>query len=189
MRLVPTPSPSIGAFDPRKAGDRVLIEAAAGEDRHVGKPAGVEDAAHAARQRDEIAGVETNAADGDALGLEPRRQRHDLPRRRFGVVGVEQQDEIVGARLREGRERRRLVGERLDEGMRHRAVERDAEIAPGEHGGGAGKAGDIARARRHQPGLGAMRAPQAEIDQQLAGRGQHARAPPWRRSAFADAGY
>ena len=43
----------------------------------------------------------------------------------------------------------------------------------GKHGRGAGEAGDVARPRRHQAGLGAVRAPQAEIDQHLVRRRQH----------------
>ena len=126
------------------------------------------------RQRDEIAAVEANGADRYALRLEPRRQRHDLSRRGLGVVGVEQQHEIVRPRPGKGLERRRLVVERLDERVRHRAVERNAELLAGQHRRGPGEAGEIARARRHQTGFGAVRAAQAEIDQHLVGRGQHA---------------
>jgi hypothetical protein len=42
------------------------------------------------------------------------------------------------------------------------------------HGGGAGEAGEVAGPRRQQPGLGAVRAAQAEVDQRPARRGEHA---------------
>src|SRR6516164_4560330 len=57
--------------------------------------------------------------------------------------------------------------------MRHGAEGWDAEIVLGQSCSCAGKASDIARARGHQPCFSAMRAAQAEIDQQLAGRGKH----------------
>src|SRR6202034_4095914 len=91
----------------------------------------------------------------------------------FGIVGVEQEYEIVGSRLRECRECRRFVIESLDEGMRHGAVERDAEIPAGQYRGGPGETGDVARPCRHESRLGAMRAPHAEVDQDLAGRREH----------------
>ncbi len=60
--------------------------------------------------------------------------------------------------------------------MRHGAEDRDAEPLVGQDGGGAGKARDVAGAGRHEAGLGAMRAAQAEIDEALARRGKdHAR--------------
>ena len=61
----------------------------------------------------------------------------------------------------------------LDEGMRHRAEDRDAVALAGKHRGGAGESGDVARSRRPEAGLGAVRAAQAEIDQRLARRRQH----------------
>src|SRR4249920_1131947 len=56
---------------PAKLRDRVLVETAARKDRHVCKPAGIEDAADAARQRDEVAAVEANAANRYSGSLEP----------------------------------------------------------------------------------------------------------------------
>ena len=56
-----------------------------------------------------------NGANGYARVLEFRRQRHDLPRRRFGVIGIDQQHQIVRSRLRECGEGRDLIVERLYE--------------------------------------------------------------------------
>ena len=57
--------------------------------------------------------------------------------------------------------------------MRHRAESGDAEALLGQHGGGAGKARDVARTGGHDAGFAAVRAAQAEIDQQLARRRKH----------------
>ena len=60
--------------------------------------------------------------------------------------------------------------------MRHGAEQRDAPTHAGQHVGGAAEAGEVAGARRQQPGLGAVGAAQAEIHQQFARRRQpHAR--------------
>ena len=57
-----------------------------------------------------------------------RRQRHHLVRRRLGVPGVDQQHHVVGLRVGEMLEGQRLVVVRLDEGMRHGAEQRNAEL-------------------------------------------------------------
>jgi hypothetical protein len=61
----------------------------------------------------------------------------------------------------------------LDKGMRHGAVDRDAECPIGQHRGSAREPGDIARASGHQSSVGAVRPPQPEIDEQLARSGKH----------------
>ena len=61
------------------------------------EPAVVEDAPHALGERDQIAAVEAHAAHGDAGGLEARRERDDFARRRLGVVGVDQQGQVLAA--------------------------------------------------------------------------------------------
>src|SRR5262249_27561681 len=53
--------------------DRILIDAATGEDGHVTEPALVEDAPHRLGQRDEVAAVEAHTAHRDARCFEPRR--------------------------------------------------------------------------------------------------------------------
>ena len=61
----------------------------------------VENAPHALRQRDQIAAVEAHRARSlMPRRLEPRRQRHDLSGRGLGVVGVDQQHQVVGPRAR-----------------------------------------------------------------------------------------
>ena len=57
--------------------------------------------------------------------------------------------------------------------VRHGPEYRDAKLLVGQDRGGAGKAGDIARARSQKPCLGAVRAAQAEIDEAFARRGKH----------------
>ena len=76
--------------------------------------------------------------------------------------------------MREIEERGDLAVVRLDKGMRHRAVHGYAEESCRKHGRGAREAGEVRSARREHAGFGAMRAPQAEVDQQLARRGERA---------------
>ena len=56
--------------------------------------------AHRPRQCREIAAVEAHGADRDAVGLEPRRERDHLPGAGLGVVGVDQQRQVVAAATR-----------------------------------------------------------------------------------------
>ena len=173
---MPTPRPSIGAPARVKAASASSSRPPLAKIVTRGKSARIENAAHAARQRVDIAGIEPHAADRDAGRLKPRRQRHDFAGRGLGVVGVEQQHEIVRPRLRERGKCRGLVVERLDEGMRHGAVERDAERASGLAPSRCRRSRRVACPRGHQPGLGAVRAPHAEIDQTLPGAASmHAR--------------
>ena len=129
--------------------------------------------ANLARHRGQVAAVDAHAADRNAVGLQFRRQLDHFARAGFGVVGVDQQDHAFGPRAREILERVRLVVVHLHEGMRHGADDRHAVALAGQHIGGAGKARDVARARRIKPGLGAVRGAQAEIGEVLAGRRQH----------------
>ncbi len=121
----------------------------------------------------EVAAVDAHAADRDAVGFEARRQLHHFARALLGVVGVDQQDDALGPRAREILERGHLVVVHLHERVRHGADDRHAVAFAGEHIGGAGKAGDVAGARRIQSGLGAMRGAQAEIGQDFSRRRQH----------------
>ena len=57
----------------------------------------------------------------DAVARELGRKLHDLVRGGFGVVGVDQQSDVVGMAAREMLERFELVVVRLDERVRHRA--------------------------------------------------------------------
>ena len=122
----------------------VLVETAAREDRHVGKPTLIENAPHAFGKRNQIAAVEAHAADTDTGSLQPRRKRHDLSGRGLGVVGIDQEDQAVRPSVRKSLEGIGLVVVGLDVGMRHRAENRDIEKPGGEHRGGAGKAGNVA---------------------------------------------
>ena len=79
-----------------RLGELDLVDAAAGEDRHLLQSALIEDAPHALRQRDQVAAVEPHAANGDAGSLEAGREGDDLSCRFLGVVGVDQQDQVLG---------------------------------------------------------------------------------------------
>ena len=84
-----------------ECGQRILVEAAAGEDRHVGKPPRSRMPRTLFGQGDEIAAVQPHAADRDARGLAAAAPAPRLSGRGFGVVGVDEQDQIVGPRARE----------------------------------------------------------------------------------------
>src|SRR6185437_13650260 len=123
----------------------VLVDAAADQYDDTVQPAGVEDGAHLARLRSEVAGVDAHAANGDAVGRKLGRERDDFARAGFGIVGVDQEDHAVRPRAREILERLRFVVVHLHEGMRHGADDRHAVARSGFHVGGAGKAGEVAR--------------------------------------------
>jgi hypothetical protein len=133
----------------------------------------IEDGAHAFRQCDKVAAVQSHGADPDALGRKTRRQRDDGPRRRLGVVGVEQQRQVLRPRMCEALERDAFAVVSLNERMSHGAEARNAELFFGHDRRAPGEAGDVAGAGRHQAGIGAMGAAQAEIDQQLARCGEN----------------
>ncbi len=85
----------------------VLVQAAADEDVHIREPAVVENPPHRPGERGEIAAVDAHGAHRDAVGLELRRQRDHLAGRRLGVVGVDQQGQVLAPRAGEVLERRR----------------------------------------------------------------------------------
>jgi len=62
VMLVPMPMPSIGASARAKAASESSSSPPRREDRHLTKAAPIENVAHALCERDEIAAVETNAA-------------------------------------------------------------------------------------------------------------------------------
>src|SRR5262249_60834886 len=136
------------------------------------EPARVEDGAHAPRQRAEIAAVETDGADGDSGGGELRRQRYRLARGRLAVIGVEEQGQALRPGASETLKGGRLVVMGFDEGVRHRANRRDAELPLGFDCRGSGKTGDVARAGGEQPGLAAVGAAEAEIEDRRAAAGE-----------------
>ena len=55
----------------------------------------------------------------------------------------------------------------LNEGMCHGSVHRNAELYSCQHCGGSGESGQVARPGRQEPGLGPMRAPEAEVHKRL----------------------
>ena len=86
-------------------------------------PAGPRSSRIARARRDEV--VEVAAVDPDRL--DRRLDRRGVPHPFERVVGVDQQRRRCAEDAGEGRERRRLVGERLDPGVGHRARRGDAQ--------------------------------------------------------------
>jgi len=120
-----------------------------------------------------IAGIDAHPLDADAVNGQPRRQLHHLAGGGLGVPGIDQQHHVVGLGMGEMFERQGFVVVRLDEGMRHGAEHRDAELLPGQHVRGPGESRDVGRACRQQAGLGTVGAAQAEVHQQLVRCHQH----------------
>ena len=120
-----------------------------------------------------VAAVEPHALDANALGAQPRRERHRLLGRRLGVVRVQQEDDVIRQIAGVTKKRLGLVVVRLHEGMRHRAVHRDAEAQVRQDGRGARHPRQVGGARREETGLRAMGTAQPEVDQELAGRDEH----------------
>src|SRR5208337_266590 len=105
----PTPKASIGAPSAR-------------DDRHVSKARFVEPLPGAARQRDEVARIESDGAKSAILAI---RLGHGdrVVHAREGIVSVDEKSR-VGKDLQEAFEGRSLGGASLDEAVRHRAFER-----------------------------------------------------------------
>ena len=93
---MPTPKPSIGAL-PRRRGQHSSSSPPLAKMVTSCSPPASRMPRTLLRQRREIAAVEAHGADRDAGGLEPRRQRHHFSRRRFGVVGVEEEGQVLRA--------------------------------------------------------------------------------------------
>src|SRR5690606_16726812 len=79
-----------------------------------------------------------------------------------------------GIDLGEAREGVDLVVVRLHERMRHGAEERDAELGAGEHRRRPRVAREVGCAGGEEPGFGAVRAPEPEVDELAPGRGEDA---------------
>src|SRR5512144_495110 len=81
--------------------DDVFIDTAAGEDGHVLKSSGIENAPHFERMIRQIAAVEAYTPDLDPLTLEHWSQLNDLFRRGLRIVGIDQKNYISGQRVSE----------------------------------------------------------------------------------------
>ena len=111
-----------------------LIDAAAREDGDVLEPTVVQDAPHAVDERDQVAAVQSHAANLDAFRFQPRREGDHRPRRRLGVIGIDQQDQVVGPGAGKRLEGRLLGVVSLNERMGHGAVDGNPEQLARQHG-------------------------------------------------------
>src|SRR5690606_8351345 len=101
------------------------------------------------------------------------RQSNDFPRRGFGIVGIDEEDESLGPGFGKRLESGDFIVEGLNEGMRHRAEYRNPVELAGGHRRCSGISDDVAGPRRHETSLGSMGSPQAEVDELLTGCQQH----------------
>jgi len=98
---------------------------------------------------------------------------YDTPSGALGVVGIDQQDKTLRVRTREMLECEDFVVVRLHKGVRHRAVDRNAECDSGGDRRCPAEAGDITRPCGEYPRLGAVRSSQTIINQRFFGGGEH----------------
>ncbi len=152
----------------------VFVEAPAAKDLHITAPVRVQDGADFDRQLCQVTTVQPYTADMYAFGAKLVDQAGCRLRRFDRVIGIDQQDRALGIHARKVFEGRELRGMRLDEGMRHRAVDRDAVCRVGEHRRRSRETGDVGCASGHQAGFCAVCPAQPEVDQQFARRSQHA---------------
>ena len=144
-----------------EAGDLMLIEIAAGDNLDVGQSGCIQLPAGPTRVRGQIAGVQPDGGRRSATGL--AHKLDDRGHTRLDVVGVDQQRRR-GKRRHEAPERLALADVGLDEAVRHGAGHGDAEGLAGGHVRCRLHAGDVGRPGCGQRGVGAVRVPQAEID-------------------------
>ena len=164
---VPTPKASIGAPAATQRGDAVLVEVARREDLDGVEPGVVEDGARLDGERTEVAGVDAarhgprspRPASPPPPGARPRPCRRCRPAGRRRPVLAQ-----VGA------ERLHLVVVGHDEGVGHRAGQREA-VAPARldqrRGRGAADVGGPGHGERR---VGAVVAPGREVDEAAARR-------------------
>ena len=100
------PKPSMGAAALLERGKLVLIEAAAGKDGDALAAALIENAPDCFGKRDKIAAIEAHCPNRNPFRLKPLRERHNFLGRGFGIVGVDQDGEILRPRARESLEGR-----------------------------------------------------------------------------------
>ena len=136
------------------------------------RPAVVEDLPRLDAEVGEVPGVE---ADADRL-VPPLAQAEGhlggAPDAVERVVGVHEEDAVVGLRPRPGLEGLELRREGHDPAVGVRAPHRQAEEASREHVRGRGDAAHVGRARGAEAAVGALRPPQAEVDHLVAPRGE-----------------
>src|SRR5437868_2600257 len=87
-----------------------------------------------------------------------------------GVVGIDQENAVVGHRLRVRAERFNLAVEAHDPAMRVRAFDGNAEEFSSQHVAGCDAAADVGGATGAHRAVDALRAAQAELDDRLPSR-------------------
>ena len=153
--------------------NEVLVEGV-GDGYLAVRPAGlVEHLARLPGEIGEVARVETDAALGDALGLEHLVEGADgvgdagVQR----VVGVDEESGVRGIQLAVGPEGLILTVEHLNPRVRHRPARGDAVDLVGDGACRTGDAADIGRARTDNRGVCPLCAAGAELKHRAAARG------------------
>ncbi len=170
------PRPHAPQIDPRplllEARDEVLVEVVAREDAHGAKAALVEDPPRLDAEPGEVARVE---ADADRLVAPLAQAQGDLRRAAHagqGVVGVDEEDAVVGLGPGPRLERLLLGVEGHHPAVGVGAPDRDAEQPPGEDVRGGGRPPHVRRARGGEAAVGPLRPAQAEVDHLVSAGGE-----------------
>ncbi len=150
-----------------QAGDHGLVEIVRRDDARLGEAGVVEQAPRLDRQVGEVAGVEADAGEVVAVGAQRAAHLDRVAHAVEGVVGVDQEDAVVGHRAGVGLERGALAVVEHHPRVRVGALDGDAVELAGQHVRGGRAAADVRGARRRQPAVEALGAAQAELEHRL----------------------
>ncbi len=168
-RLVPTPHTSMGAPRVTSCWMMCLVQLVGGDDLRIGEPRRIQPLAHLLAEVLQVAAVEAHPevlllrcgetpADGDGI-LDPAAE---------GVVGVDEQDAVVGVGLGVLLEGFPLAREGHDPRVGHGPAHGDAEALPCQGVGGGSGPPDEGRAGGRQGAVHPLRPAQAELEKRAA---------------------
>ena len=156
--------------------NRLLVQVVAAHDPRVREAGRVENFAGFDAQVRNVARVEPDADQFVAALAQPRADLHGFARAFQAVVGIDQEDAVVGHGFGIRLKRLQLVAERHHPTVRVGAAHRNAEQLAGQHVGRGRTAADVGGAAGGQRAVDALRASQAELQHRVAARRQtHAR--------------
>ena len=154
----------------QKLTDDVLVQRVGRRDLALGPAGVVQHLAGGLGQIGDIAGVQTDAALGDALGLEDLVEDADGVGHAGlqGVVSIHQEGGVIGIDLAVGLESLILRVEHLDPGVGHGAAGGDAVELVGDGAGSAAAAADVSGAGAGDSAVDALGAAGAELQHRAA---------------------
>ena len=166
-----------------QAGDDVFVEIVGGHDHRLGKAGLVEHPPGLDAQPGQVAGVEPDADHLVPLPAHFLAHLDGVPHAVERVVGIDEEDAVVGHRPGVGPKRLQLVVEAHDPAMGVRAADGDAEQPAGQHVGRRRAAAQVGRPAGRQGPVDSLGAAQAELQHRLAPRRQRPWPPWWPRAS------